>query len=388
MAHTMTGTLRERKMREEAREQELLRALNSRKKVLEQVRREKQQKKKSVGQLLEKVRLSGIEGYALRAADTYAPRSHNLERQLTGLLRHMFARYPVPGFLYQCCLPTDDPFAEMHAVYRMWLIALAQGGSFPKLVKGVMTGREAFLFLSAPAGNRIHENVWWARMKAAGIPDPVIERLMERIFSHYFIDDPGGRLAEVIQFFARSHAELDRVTLGEVLDFLAWKLRNDRGFSLKGRTAGSVVKLTNEWHALIQKAKLGQNVEWKGLGFPEWTVEAKDSLWVASELRSNRELMNEGRKQRHCVYSYVQMCVAGRSAIFSLRSYPKVVADYDAEGAVVWDRSGSLERSRVTVEVNNRREVVQVRGPMNRPPTDEERRFLRHWAGEKGLTGV
>src|SRR5205085_4510450 len=118
--------------------------------------------------------------------------------------------------------------------YREWFVTLAQGGSFSKLVKGFMTSKEAFLFLSAPAENRIHENVWWAKMRAAGIPCHVIQKLNERIFGQYFFDDPNGRLAEVIQFYARFHAGMDRVTFGEIADFLAWKLRNDRAFSLKG----------------------------------------------------------------------------------------------------------------------------------------------------------
>jgi len=30
--------------------------------------------------------------------------------------------------------------------------------------------------------------------------------------------------------------------------------------------------------------------------------------------------------------------------------------------------------------------VVQVRGRLNRLPNAEEKRILRHWTGEKGLT--
>jgi hypothetical protein len=384
MAEYNTLKLKERKARELEREQQLLKALSCRKKALEADKREKQRKKKALGELMSLLDLRSIEGATLRPVNTYVPKSHNLDRQVTGLLNHLYVRYPVPGFLYAACRKgTGDPFELMHEIYRHWFVALAQGGSFNKLVKSFMTSREAFTFLAAPAGNHIHENVWWAKMKVAGIPEKVIHKLNERIFSHYFFDDPNGRLAETILFYARYQAQMDRATFGEVTDFIAWKLRNERRFSLKGRTLSSVIRLTNEWHVLMQKAKLGTTVEWKGLGLPDWEHETKDRVWIVTELRDNKSLMNEGRKQRHCVYSYVSWCTAGHSAIFSLRCYPKIVDGYTEEGAVIWNKT--LENSRVTVEVNRQREIVQVRGPLNRPPGDDEKKVLRFWTGEKGL---
>ncbi len=384
MAQIHAQKLSERKEQERQRELRIQHAFTSRKKVLEKSKRTSKQKRKSVSDLLWQLNLCGIQGKELRPAYSYVSKSYNLDRQLAGLVNHMFARYPAPAFLYQACKKwTGDPFECMHETYRDWLVTLAQGGSFPKLVKGIMTSREAFTFLSAPAANRIHENVWWAKMKVAGLPNSIIEKLTERIFGHYFFDDPDGRLAEVIQFYARYHADMDKVTFGEITDFVTWKLRNDAVFSLRGRTVTSVIKLTNEWHVLMQKAKLGHSVEWKGLGIPDWEFEAKDRIWTVTELRNNKELLNEGRKQKHCVYSYVHACVGGRAAIFSLRAYRKLVAAYNEDGTPIWDRSFELDR--ITVEVNNNRMVVQVRGSLNRGATDEEKRLLRQWVGDHGL---
>jgi hypothetical protein len=121
------------------------------------------------------------------------------------------------------------------------------------------------------------------------------------------------------------------------------------------------------------------------MGLPDWEFEAKDRIWRMVELRTNKGLMDEGRKQKHCVYSYVHWCESGRSAIFSLRIYRKIVAGYTVEGYVVWDNSVELDQ-RVTIEVNRQQAaIVQVRGPLNRQPTDYEQGIIRHWAGEKGL---
>jgi hypothetical protein len=165
----------------------------------------------------------------------------------------------------------------------------------------------------APAAGRIHENVWWAKMMAAGLP-----------------------------------------------------------------------KLTNEWHWLMQKAKLGSEVERPGLGLPDWEMEATDRIWRVVELRNNRELINEGRKQKHCVYSYVPSCLSGRSAILSLRAFRKVATGCTEDGRKTW--GGFTELGRATLEVSpSQQAIVQARGPLNGPLTDDERTALRQWAGETGL---
>lgn len=64
----------------------------------------KRRRKKSVEELLARLTLKGMTAHTLRPAEAYVPRSHNLARQLTGLIDHLFVWYPVPGFLYQVCL--------------------------------------------------------------------------------------------------------------------------------------------------------------------------------------------------------------------------------------------------------------------------------------------
>lgn len=395
------GTLQEKKKKEEEREAEILRTFASRKRALADAKREGKRKRKSVEDLLSLLAIRDLYSYAIRPAEAYTSRSHNLDRQLTGLINHMFVKYPVPEFLYQVFLardpqghlPSGTPrvtpvgqgdLAQAQEPYRRWFITLAQGGSFSKTVKGLMTSREATTFLVAPAGRQVHENVWWAKMKVAGIPDRQISGLIDRIFTNHLPDDPDGRLAEAVLFYAHQHQDLTRNSHDEVTDFLAYKLRHDYRFRLKGRTASSMVKLSNEWHLQMQRAKLDRHIQWNGLGMTDWTLEDQKEVWFVTELRDNKELVNEGRKQRHCVYSYVQRCVEGRSFIFSVRACRKLAADYDAEGRPIWDRT--LETRRLTIELNSSRAVIQVKGPLNRAPIPEEQDVLRQWAGEKGVT--
>ena len=390
----MGQTLKER-LEAEARQRALYEStLKGSKKQLQQERHEKQQKKKPAEHLLPYLLHGELGAYQIRDVGSYKPRSYNLDKQVVALINHLFVRYPVPYFLYQVCLDKDrfkearvDRFDFMYSIYRQWFLTLAQGGSFTKFVKGVMTSKEASLFLKGCPHRLIHENVWLAKMQGAEVPVHLHDLLIDRILTRHYFDDPGGRLMEMIRFYARYHGEMDKDTLHEVTDFLAWKLDNDPAFSLKGRTAGSMVKLASEWHLLIQKAGLGSHIEWEGFNISRWstkTVGQQPTLWEVQELRSNRELMNEGRKQKHCVYGYVQRCVEGRCSIFSLRQYRLGIVGVDEEGKPVHDKFEEL--TRVTIEVASHRSICQMKGVLNRRPTPEEASALNQWAGVNGFT--
>lgn len=372
-----TTKFQEKKKKEQETEAKIQHALTCRKKALAEIKR-LNKKKKTVAELLARLSLKGLLFQSLRTADTYVPRSCNLDKQLYGLINHLFVQYPVPLFLYAVCF---NERAETQ--HKQWFITLAQGGSFPKAVKGTLNSKEAFAFLSAPNDRTIHENIWWARLKIAGVSGAMIGALIDRVFARLATEDKDGRLAEAVQFYARHGEALTRRSWDEVTDFVAYKLRNDPQFRLKGRTAASMVKLTDEWHLLMQRAKLGKHIQWAGLQVADWTYENKAEVWDVLELKDNKELVNEGRKQKHCVYSYVPRCVEGRSFIFSLRACRKLAADYTEEGKPIWSRE--FETRRVTIEVNASRCIVQVRGPLNRPPSPEEQQVLRRWMGERGI---
>ncbi|MFM9701390.1 hypothetical protein, partial [Streptomyces europaeiscabiei] len=67
----------------------------------------------------------------------------------------------------------------------------------------------------------IHHNIWRAKMKVAGVPDSLIVKLMDRIYSNKnpaALTQEGTRLTDVILFFARYCKEFDASTCNEVID--------------------------------------------------------------------------------------------------------------------------------------------------------------------------
>jgi hypothetical protein len=311
--------------------------------------------------------LRGIEHRIIRPAGAYRPSSRDVRKQLFGLVEHLFVIYSVPSFLIPCCFRCEVPFAE---TYRNWLVAIAQGDSFPKLVHKHMTSREAHFFLCAPADHHIYQNVWWARLKAAGIPDEVSNRLLRRLFARYSLSDSRDVLREAIRFFARFYNQMNLDTIDEVADCLAWKIENESGVSLRGRTVASMIKVTQDWHLQMRSANVRELVEWPGLQIQPWHFEQGGFRWEMTELRNNIDLLREGRKQHHCVFAYVPQCIGGKSAIFSLRRLDE----------------GESEHTRVlTVEVNEKRQITQIRGQYNRRATDAEQKLIRIWARDKAL---
>ncbi len=153
-------------------------------------------------------------------------------------------------------------------------------------------------------------------------------------------------------------------------------------FSMKGRTATTLFRDMERWHAdLAREADLVRRerftpysrqaipavFEPSGLRGLSWEVKKgrKRSVWTIVELLTARALSDEGRGLAHCVYSYGHSVAKGRSSIWSMR----------------------LDRERVvTVEVDNaNRRIVQVRGLRNRLPTNGEREVLRRWAEQSDL---
>lgn len=339
-------------------------------------------KRKSVDFLASKIITEITRDHFIRPLETYPNRSYNSEKQIYGLIRHLYVKYPVPDFLYDVCRNDYKPkHPKMHPDYLLWFLALAQGQSFPKLAKPYMTAKEAHCFLSGPY-NEIHMNIWWAKLRVAGIPSNVADKLIERVFKNHFFVDESGRLNELVTFYAHHHQDMDKTTLGEVNDYIVWLLANEPEFRFKGRTAASMVNLSNDWHRLMQRAKLGRFVEWNSMGFEPWELIGKNTIWTMEELTNNKELANEGRKQKHCVFGYVSSCAAGNCHIFSLREHSKGVFGADDEGNPIYKPVSELNR--ITVEVRNRA-AVQIRGHLNRLIQPHEMSILRIWAGEKGV---
>lgn len=394
----MGGQIQARQEEEAKKEQAIVDALKERTKKLEESRDKQGTKRKPAQDLLKYFHYDSLKEFIIRDINEYKPRSYNLGKQVLDLVNHLFVKYYVPGFMYKCLIKTDPytmppvrgqpgayarrRFDFMDDVFREWFIIMAQGGSFQKAVKGIMTKREAVIFLGLKNDFEVYENIWLAKMLALDIPPPFALKLIDRIFSSHFIDDPDNRLHDLLHFFANNYKEIGEADFIELTDFIASKVR-EKDFTFKGRTLGSIVRLSNEWHAELQLANLKHHgkviTSWDGFGLSPYQIATEQHFYDILELRTNRDLISEGAKQRHCVASYSYACVEGRCSIFSLRYYRKKKANIGTY--IRGDEIG-----RVTMEVQkSTRLIIQIRGFANRRATDDEKVIIRRWSGEMGF---
>jgi len=312
----------------------------------------------------------------IRRPEEWESKSYNINKQVRDYLRHLFVVYPVPSFLYKAFdskQPRWEYDNEMrwrrteHYDFVPWFIALAQGESFHKLVKEIMTKREANIFLKSPEFDTITESIWWAKLTAAGLRVGLIQKVIKKFFANRPINKLTKRYEELIRFFVKFQDDIDKQTFDEITDFIANRFANDQEFTLKGRTLGSVIRLSNDWHLLIHKAKVDTYTEWNPIDVADWVFKDKEeTTWKITQITNNIDLVKEGRKQRHCVYSYVRWCEEGRCFIFTMES--------------------SLEGKHLTLELDRNRRIVQARGRFNRAPTAYERRVVMRWALDRHLS--
>jgi len=332
---------------------------------------QRQPKKKTNVQLYGLMRLGTHANHEVRSLESYISKSYNLEKQKLGLVKHLYVKYSVPNFMYD--LFTDTNKNHPYFGYQ-WFFCLTQGGSFQKLVKDILTKKECISFLETPDGYNFQRAFWFAKLKNQAISPKIISSLL---FTKDFFSraEPTATnvecYAHVIEFYAKYHTEMDDLTFDEVTDFIYYKIGNDAAFTLRGRTLNSIKMLSNEWHNLMQKAKYGSKVTWDGKLLAPWYYENKEAMWEIFELKSNHDLIKEGRKQKHCVSYYVTQCVEGRCNIFSLRKHNP-------------DTLVENEKSRITMEMRQS-SIVQIRGSQNRQANGEEIRIIQKFADKQGF---
>ncbi|MBA7634563.1 hypothetical protein ES703_42149 [subsurface metagenome] len=89
------------------------------------------------------------------------------------------------------------------------------------------------------------------------------------------------------------------------------------------------------------------------------------TIWIIEEILNSKDLADEGKAMKHCVYSYDERIASGKVSIWSLQK--------DSE-------------RKLTVEVeNSSRTIVQAREKYNRLPDKKEMKILNKWASKKKL---
>lgn len=305
---------------------------------------------------------------------------------VNSLAQHLLSTYRSPAFLGAAWYAVDDGYGEAK---RRWFIAHATGASFRSLPLPVrLTRKMEHIFLSSDDHLGIEYAMRRAELLGLGAGRDLAEAVLATRPAINL--DHGAFWRTVWPFLIANAHAIDNTQVGPIIDFVH-AVRHERvavdtadgivmrdppqpQFSLKGRTARSVLRLMDEWHRDLGFVTGG--LSWQPSRLRPMVVEvphedpaAPPTWWELTELTNSAQLRAEGSALQHCVASYSHCCWRGASRIWSLRR-----------------RRHSSIRFVVTVEVDPvRRKIIQARGFRNRRPSGRALQVVQMWAARENL---
>lgn len=292
----------------------------------------------------------------------WKPKSKQTKQQVKELTGYLFCRYKVPDFFYQV-------FYSTNLVHIEWFIHLGIGRRVKDLNKMPiqLTQKMGHYFLQAPSHYTIAEALRFAQVRGLGGDERIADRIaLSWLGNKSYSDEPfWERFMQIlVQGGMFNHSKI-----GELTDYVREMKRADAGYHLKGRTLQSLLRQSDEWHKRSSHSATLQY--WRSCGIDGYRHEKHDGDIVVEELVSSKELVNEGKAMKHCVASYAYLCVKGRIAIYSFRKY----------------MSGTMLEVLATIEVNlSLRRIVQAKGKMNKPISNDVRKCMDLWANKMELS--
>lgn len=365
----MGGRIRAKQLQQKQQDQALLDSLARKSKALREAAQ------KGPPRLIEEIWTYRSQFIRDESRFVLKTKSANRSKQLLELVRHVFQRYPVPGFLDQAW-EIGNPanhFPGNAFDFRQWYICVASGGSLHKqYLKEVFTKKETHLFLTCPYKLTIPQAIIFALGRALDVRDGAALRVAKTKIVEKPLDD---FWKHGVRFFAQEPScTIDR--FNDLIDYLHFKRTENAQFSLagSGHTLASLTKKMHDWHHDLRRIRAIGNELWDGFPLPDVQYERKDEhgsriCWIFKQIKAARELQQEGNAQRHCVFGYKNGCVRGNLSIWSL---------------TLQDISGIHRK--VTIELRSDRSIVQARGLANRIPHANEMHIIRHWANQYQLS--
>lgn len=323
-------------------------------------------------------------GAFVRSIEAWSPEAREPLPWVHSLAQHLLARYPVPRGLSRVWFgPNEGPLSR-------WRKALIQHGMGVPLRRALpeleITRRVEHHMLSSPDHLMPDATLRWAEVLALGgskkLASSVAGIRMGRAGEHarfwrrvvqFFVDNEGlltvNQMGQVVGFIDELRHR-PRVVEGPLGRRIEPPLQPD--FEIQGRTVRSMERLMADWGQTLAERR-GATRSWSASGLEAYVYQASDSgpEWVWVELLDSASLVDEGRRMRHCIGSYSQLCRSGVCSIWSLRR----------------NLPDGTQRSAITVEVDlEDARIRDVRSACNRDPSGLPKHLLIQWAKHNSLT--
>jgi hypothetical protein len=325
------------------------------------------------------VNIAKLHDQAIRPLKDYKLKSHNTDKQIIGLVRHLFTKYTVPAFF-------DKVWYLDNITHQKWFIHVGIGNNIRKVeyLPIALTKKEAHFMMQAPRDFDIFGAIRYGQVLNIGGNEMFVRQVlrtrMGQDFSNnefwlsvfrWFLQNPmldSHHYASIIDYI------FNQKYVASKLDESGRMISPQPNLSMKDREPEILLRQVEAWHRRLGKENKGPQEQWRSSGFAGLYHETgKDEdkvVYTIREICTKAELTTEGRTMHHCVVSYSMSCARGRSSIWTLE-------ETTIDGI----------KKLLTVEVNNQtRTIVQARGKYNSKPSVSEMRFLHLWSTKAGLT--
>lgn len=291
------------------------------------------------------------------------------EEQLKSLVRHCFAAYPTPGFL-------ELAFKGNQKKHMLWYVQLGGGRSVKQLsqLPVSLTTKMAHAFRNAPDFVGVNGALRYAQAIGFGASTHVAKMIaMTRIT--LLRPQEEAFWTTVVQFLAKQE-DLHVGRVDEMLDYIAFRYREDNAFSMKNRSMSALWQATQQWHRERYLEERDRVFSWDASGVPSLYVEEMEAdtkvVYRTVELLDSESLYEEGFAMQHCVGDYADDCHDGHATIFSLQKQVE----------------GQPPTRMATVELRlPEGEVVQAKAKCNRTPDQKAQELLTLWMKQAQLGG-
>jgi len=320
-------------------------------------------------------------GEHVRSIQDWVPRGKGCETLFRSLCDHIWAKYPMPAFLW-------SGFFERLPVIHDLVKDVARGGSlFTYSKEGrfrvpLTRAMVHELMTKTPGDFSFLRAIRRIQVKTAGGTP--------RFFQVWTGTRPGQAFgtqdeevfwATVIDWFSK-HPMFDPTQVGPLVDYIVYRRNQDQTFSMKGRSPLAMLRGMQDWHGELAKVRQIKGTPFLPSGFKEfeWTrtslprhsgpTNGVQTIWRIKEILTSKELLAEGRELRHCVGSYSYRIESKSVSIWSLSA----------------EQSWTPEEKVCTIEViNTNRSIVQARGKLNKMIETEPFQVMQRWASENAL---
>ena len=309
--------------------------------------------------------MSAFGGKMVRDIESWEKKGFVAEDQLTSLIQHCFAKYPVPQFL-------EPAFAGDKLLYMVWYVQLGAGKSVMELSSFpvVFTKKMAHYFRLTPPEYKVEQAIRRAQALGYGATIENAEAIAWSVLSAGFENE--AFWDKVIKFIAKVKQAIPLDELQIVLYFLKQLRENQPDLTMKGRTWEALLRQAQEWNIEMNRRKhVEGHIEWSRAAISNYSVTKDGVTYAIIQLVNSEELYVEGYEMSHCVADYDQDCATGEIAIFSLRKYAEKKA---------MERIATIEVDLIV------KEVTQAKGKYNEDTADEADKLIKEWADKEGLS--